>query len=136
MDDCLFPCTDAFGRRTGSANGLPGANWQEATPESLLIDSAKLDAAIDYLEANSPSNGVKPLVIIRNGRMMWTGANIDRMYYTASVAKSLVSTILGLLIDDGTVTLDTPVQDYVPVMAEKYPDVTLRHFATMTSGYL
>jgi CubicO group peptidase (beta-lactamase class C family) len=43
--------------------------------------------------------------------------------------------VLGLLIDDGKCTLDTRARDFVPELTDKYPDVTLRHFATMTSGY-
>jgi CubicO group peptidase (beta-lactamase class C family) len=43
--------------------------------------------------------------------------------------------VLGLLIDDGRATLDTPAKEYVSSMAATYPTVTLRHFTTMTSGY-
>jgi len=45
------------------------------------------------------------------------------------------SSALGLLIQDGTVGLDDKAAKYEPLLAELYPDVTLRHFATMTSGY-
>jgi len=43
--------------------------------------------------------------------------------------------VLGLLVDDGKATLDTPVKHHLPALAAAYPDVTLRHFTTMTSGY-
>ena len=43
--------------------------------------------------------------------------------------------MLGLLIDDGRCTLETRAADVVPALRRTYPDVTLRHFATMTSGY-
>ncbi len=46
---------------------FPGEDWRQARPESQGIDSAKLKAAVSYLENNSGSDGVKELVIIRNG---------------------------------------------------------------------
>ena len=114
---------------------FPGQSWQEVKPEAQGVDSAKLKAAVSYLKDNSGSDGVKELVIIRNGRMIWKGSDIDKMHGVWSLTKSFTSTALGLLIDDNKATLDTLAKDYVPSMAEVYPDVTLRHFTTMTSGY-
>jgi len=114
---------------------FPGKDWQEATPESQGVDSAKLAAAVSYLKDKSGSDGVNELVMIRNGRLIWKGSNIDKKHGVWSLTKSFTSTVLGLLIDDGKTTLDTRAKDYVPTMAAVYPDVTLRHFTTMTSGY-
>ncbi|MFC1634802.1 serine hydrolase domain-containing protein, partial [Planctomycetota bacterium] len=88
-----------------------------------------------YLKNNSGPDGVKELVIIRNGRLIWKGANIDKKHGVWSLTKSFTSTVLGLLIDDGKATLATLAKDYVPSMATVYPDIALRHFTTMTSGY-
>jgi CubicO group peptidase (beta-lactamase class C family) len=114
---------------------FPEEHWQEAKPEAQGIDSTKLNAAVSYLKDNSGSDGVKELVIIRNGVMIWKGTDIDKMHGVWSLTKSFTSTVLGLLIDDKKATLDTLAKDYVPTMAEVYPDITLRHFTTMTSGY-
>jgi len=114
---------------------FPEENWQETEPETQGVDSAKLKAAVSYLKDNSGPDGVKELVIIRNGCMIWKGTDIDKMHGVWSLTKSFTSTVLGLLIDDGKATLDTLSKNYVRSMAEVYPDVTLRHFTTMTSGY-
>jgi len=114
---------------------FPGKDWEEATPESQGMDSAKLNAAISYLKNNSGRDGVRELVIIRNGYMVFKGTNIDKVHGVWSLTKSFTSTVLGLLIDDGRTTLDTPAKEYVSSMAASYPTVTLRHFTTMTSGY-
>jgi len=114
---------------------FPGQSWQETEPEAQGVDSNKLKAAVSYLKDNSGSDGVKELVIIRNGRMIWKGTDIDKIHGVWSLTKSFTSTVLGLLIDDGKATLDTLSKDYVPSMTEVYPDVTLQHFTTMTSGY-
>jgi CubicO group peptidase (beta-lactamase class C family) len=114
---------------------FPGEHWQEAGPESQGVDSTKLNVAVSYLRDNSGADGVKELVIIRNGHMIWKGTNIDKMHGVWSLTKSFTSTVLGLLIDDDKATLDTLAKDHIPSMAATYPGVTLRHFTTMTSGY-
>ena len=114
---------------------FPGADWEEATPESQAVDSTKLAAAVAYLEKNAPSGGVKELVIARSGRLMWAGPEIDKVHGVWSITKAFTSAVLGLLIDDGKLTLDTPAKDMLPGLAQTYPDVTMRHFTAMTSGY-
>ena len=114
---------------------FPAQHWKETKPESQGIDSTRLQAALSYLKDNSGSDGIRELVIIRNGVMIWKGTDIDKMHGVWSLTKSFTSTVLGLLIDDGKTTLDTFAKDHVPSMAEVYPDIKLRHFTTMTSGY-
>jgi CubicO group peptidase (beta-lactamase class C family) len=136
---CIFPLitssTDKSAIAAPSKMIFPEEHWQEVKPEAQGIDSTKLNAAVSYLKDNSGPDGIKELAIIRNGCMIWKGTDIDKMHGVWSLTKSFTSTVLGLLIDDEKATLDTPAKDYVPTMAEVYPDVTLRHFTTMTSGY-
>ncbi len=58
---------------------FPGKDWQQASPESQGLDSARLDAAADYLRKNSGSDGVNQLVIVRNGYLVWKGSEIDKV---------------------------------------------------------
>jgi CubicO group peptidase (beta-lactamase class C family) len=125
------PETSAAGLQTPV---FPGKNWEQATPESQNVDSDKLRAAIDYLAQHSGSNKVERLVIVRNGRMIWRGAEADTRQNVWSVTKAFTSTAHGLLIEDGKCTLDTLAQEFNPALAEHYRTVTLRHLATMTSG--
>jgi CubicO group peptidase (beta-lactamase class C family) len=114
---------------------FPGKDWEEAPPQSQGLDPVKLAAAVEHLKANSGRDGVRELVIIQSGRLVWKGDNIDKVHGVWSCTKSFTSTVLGLLIDDGKCSLDTKAKDFVPELAERYADVTLRHFTTMTSGY-
>ena len=116
-------------------NVFPENDWIQKSPESQGLDSTKLNEAITYLEANSASDGVKELVIIRNGYMIYEGKNIDHVHGVWSFTKSFTSTVLGLLVDAGKATLDTKAKDHLSSMVESYSEVTLRHFATMTSAY-
>jgi len=136
---CIFPLITASTDKAAIASStkmvFPDRHWQETKAEAQGVDSTKLKAAVSYLKDNSGSDGVKELVIIRNGVMIWKGSDIDKMHGVWSLTKSFTSTVLGLLIDDNKVTLDTLAKDYVPSMSEAYLDITLRHFTTMTSGY-
>ena len=114
-------------------NAFPGADWQQATPQSQGVDPVKLQEATTYLEGFG--NADQSIVVIRNGYLISKSSNIDNFHQVWSCTKSFTSTVLGLLIDDGRCTLDTPAKDHLAVLASNYPDVRLRHFATMTSGY-
>ena len=114
---------------------FPARRWEQAEPESQYLDAKKLEAAVDYLRENSGPDGVKELVVVRNGYLIWQGPAVDKVHGIWSCTKSFTSTVLGLLIEDGKATLDTRAKDHLPAMATAYPDVTLRHFTTMTSGY-
>jgi CubicO group peptidase (beta-lactamase class C family) len=113
---------------------FPGEQWELASAESQGIDAEKLDEAVRWLHGNVPRDGVKRLVIVRNGRMIWRGREADRRQRMWSVTKAFTSTAQGLLTDDGKCTLDTLAKKYRPKLARHYPTVTLRHLATMTSG--
>ena len=99
------------------------------------MDSAKLQKAIAILEQTVGKDGGHELVIVRNGRMIWHGDSIDKVHGVWSFTKVFTSTALGLLIDDGKCSLDTLAKNVLPTMAASFPEVTLRHFTTMTSGY-
>jgi CubicO group peptidase (beta-lactamase class C family) len=124
-----------LGSAAAAPVAFPGAQWEEAAPEARGLDPAALRGAIEYLKANVPQDGVDELVIVRHGVMVWRGPAVDRVHGTWSCTKSFVSTVLGLLVDDGKVQLDTKVASVLPSLAAIYPDVTFRHLTTMTSGY-
>lgn len=52
-----------------------------------------------------------------------------------SVAKSFVSTLIGIAIDDGLIeNIDDPIGKYVPTLGKAYADVSIRHMLEMRSG--
>ena len=114
---------------------FPGKDWANASPESQGVDPEKLRAAVDYLDRELKEyGGAGTLFIVRNGYVIWAGPECDRQYQIFSATKSFTSTVLGLLIDDGKVG-STLGKDLDSALSAQYPTVTLRHFATMTSGY-
>jgi CubicO group peptidase (beta-lactamase class C family) len=115
---------------------FPDAEWSAAAPESQGVEAAGLKAAMDSLASSLRRyGGAGTLVIARRGQVIWRGEEAGALHQIHSATKSFTSTCLGLLIDDGKASLDMRAQDFVPALREHYPAVTLRHFATMTSGY-
>ena len=55
-----------------------------------------------------------------------------------SIAKSFMSTLFGIAIDEGSIGgLDEPITDYLPELAERderFGRITIRHLMTMSSG--
>ena len=66
------------------------------------------------------------------------GGDRDDVATSFSMAKSILSTALGIAIDRGEVgSLDDPVTDYVPELRERderFARITLRHLVSMSSG--
>lgn len=114
---------------------FPQQQWATVPPAEEGLNDERLAAAVEYLKANSGRDGVKELVIVRTGRVVWQGADASRAHGVWSCTKSFTSTALGLLVDDGKCRLDTRIADVLPALAELYPQATLAHFTTMTSGY-
>ena len=116
---------------------FPGQDWEVVSPESQWIDSFKLQKAINYIisQINAQDSYTGGLLVVRNGYVIWGNQDSYKLYDAMSVSKSFLSTGLGLMVDDGLISLSTPVKNYDPRISEKYPDATIRHFVTMTSGY-
>jgi CubicO group peptidase (beta-lactamase class C family) len=116
-------------------NLFPGSEWEISTPEKQGVDERKMAEAIDYLASHSRHNKNKELLIIRNGYVIFSGENTDSIHNIWSCSKTFTSTVLGLLIDDGILSLDEKAFLHEPLLRDYYAGVTFRHFTTMTSGY-
>jgi CubicO group peptidase (beta-lactamase class C family) len=114
---------------------FPKEEWQASTPEKQGINSKKMKVALDYLESNSGHNGNKELAIICNGYMIYEGENVDSTHNIWSCSKTFTSTVLGLLVDDKVISLDSKAADFEPLLKTFYSEVSFGNFVTLTSGY-
>jgi CubicO group peptidase (beta-lactamase class C family) len=81
-------------------------------------------------------------VVVHEDRLVYEryfdGATRESLQTSFSVAKSFVSTLVGIAIDAGLIgSVDDPVTDHVPELAERDPQfrrITLRDLLTMSSG--
>ena len=118
---------------------FPRAAWEEGSPESQGMDSAKLRRAVAYLAEHSGADGAKELVIVRNGYLVWQGPNANAYHNVFSCTKVFTSTVLGLLVDDGQCTVDDLAIKHLPGLDDEhalYSRIKLRHIASMSGGYL
>lgn len=120
---------------TAPAMTFPGESWTHGDPLELGIHPSGLKHALNRWRMDIGENGVDQVVIARRGIVIHEGKIVERVHNLWSATKSFTSTLLGLLIEDGRVSLDTPAARIDPGLATLYPDVQMRHFASMTSGY-
>lgn len=114
---------------------FPGDEWPTADPAAVGMDARRIEEAMAYLDAQCGEDGVRQALVARHGRVVWQGDDVGNVHNVWSCTKVFTSTCLGLLVADGRCTLDTRACEFVPALARHYPEVTLRHLATMTSGY-
>jgi CubicO group peptidase (beta-lactamase class C family) len=81
-------------------------------------------------------------VVVHKDRLVYEryfgGSTRESRQTSFSVAKSFVSTLVGIAIDEGRIgSVDDPVTKYLPELARRDPrfqQITLRHLLTMSSG--
>jgi CubicO group peptidase (beta-lactamase class C family) len=99
------------------------------------MDEKRLNEALEVLRKGS-RDGVRQAVVLYRGETVYAGEEASSAVHGVwSVTKSFVSTCLGLLIADGKASLSTQACEIDPPLRKDYPQATLRHFVTMTSGY-
>jgi CubicO group peptidase (beta-lactamase class C family) len=114
---------------------FPQKEWKIASPESQGIDKKNLDAAMAFLDSVCGEIGTSRSMVIKNGYVIWQGNDTKSRHLVWSSTKSFLSTCLGLLWDDGKCTPETKAKEYFDKLETYYPEVTIEHFATFTSGY-
>lgn len=107
-------------------------------------ESRELQSQIDQAVADLELPGVAMAVAQRDGREIWVGSsgNVDpegaeswsteRQFRIGSVTKTFTTAATLQLVEEGKVSLDDPVDDWVPGYFER--SVLVRHLATNTSG--
>lgn len=90
------------------------------------------------------------VAIVQDGAIVYSGSfgtmsndaetpiTADTRFMIGSVTKPISGTLVAMLVDDGTLTWDTPIVDLVPgftlMEADVTPQVTVRHLLSHSSG--
>jgi len=125
-----------------SAPYWPGQEWRVSTPEQQGMDSARLVALWDDIQAhNYPIHGI---AIVRNGYLVMEvyvhPFRAGDRHYIASCTKSFVSALIGIALQQGYIdSLDQKLLDFFPDLTIANVDaqketITLEHLLTMASG--
>jgi CubicO group peptidase (beta-lactamase class C family) len=101
------------------------------TPEGLA----------DEVAALVEGTGTRAFLVVHRDRLVLErysdGVSATDRQTSFSMAKSVLSTLVGIAVDDGLLDLDEPVTAYLPELAERDPrfaEITVRHLLTMASG--
>jgi CubicO group peptidase (beta-lactamase class C family) len=120
----------------------PTQGWRISTPEEQGFDSTVLaDGLLALQEGNVH---IDSLLIIRNGYVV-----LDAYFYPydrsiphklASVTKSIMTTLIGIAVDQGAIQLDQPMVSFFPDreianLDARKDQVTIRHLVSMQNGF-
>lgn len=122
----------------------PDGDLVAKQPLPAGVDSAKLQAASDWaFNRPSPEQNTLSLLVVHKGRIIHEryadGVDMTTRTRTWSTAKSIASTLIGMLVDQGKLKLDEPLPiDWLPRATAGVKDprsaITLRHVLHMSSG--
>ncbi|MDO9475377.1 MAG: serine hydrolase, partial [Pseudohongiella sp.] len=111
---------------------------------SATIDGDALQAASDWaFNRPTPEQDTLSLLVVYKGQIILEryapGIDMTTRTRTWSTAKSIASTLIGMLVDDGQLSLDEPLDlPWLPSTGSSDADprrhITLRHVLNMTSG--
>jgi CubicO group peptidase (beta-lactamase class C family) len=138
----MFTVVNGMGAQSPvSAPYWPGVEWRTATPESQGLDSEALASAID--QVRQQHWGSHSLLVIRHGFVV---AAADFYPYrstaphdVASVTKTITSTLTGVAVANGALTLDRKVLSFFPAEGPADADarkraITVENLLRMESG--
>jgi CubicO group peptidase (beta-lactamase class C family) len=110
-------------------------------PQPWSYDSAYNSKQIpDELQAIIDSNDTHAFLVIQDGKLIyeryWDNYDSSRLSGSFSAAKSIVSLLIGIALDEGKIkSLDEPVGNYVDHFKTKgLEKVTIKDLLTMSSG--
>lgn len=122
----------------------PNGNVIEKQPLPDRIDQTALQSASDWaFDRESPEQDTLSLLVVYKGEIILEryAHGVDSMTRTRtwSTAKSIASTLIGMLVDEGRLELDAPLGiKWLPEMESGDKDprnaITLRHVLNMSSG--
>ena len=113
-----------------------------ATPESQGVSSEKLIHLLSNLSA-SPYTDMHHFLVLRHGNVIcdcsFAPYRSGIWHISHSMCKSITSMAIGLLIDEGKLSLDENIYNIFPGKVNPLikifrPEITVRHLLTMTSG--
>jgi CubicO group peptidase (beta-lactamase class C family) len=131
----------------------PGDAASIAWPDGDLVDDTSLPGGVDAtalaaasdwaFDRESPEQVTLSLMVVHRGKILHEryapGVDVTTKTRTWSTAKSIAGTLIGMLVDEGRLSLDEPLDiDWLPAARSPETDprraITLRHVLNMSSG--
>lgn len=115
------------------------AVWESISPASLNWCEDKIDDLYDFLEQQN----TKGFIVLKDGKIVlekYFGTfTQDSAWYWASAGKTITAFLVGKAQEDGALSIDDPVSDYLGgawtnCTAEEEAQIKIVHQLTMTTG--
>jgi CubicO group peptidase (beta-lactamase class C family) len=125
------------------ARRIPSGNDASPLPTGVELPAPTLSAVPGAgLDGFLRATDTLAFVVVHDDRLVYEryfqGSDRSSLQTSFSVAKSFVSTLVGIAIDEGAIgSVSDPVTDYVPELADRDPRferITLHDLLTMSSG--
>ncbi len=111
----------------------------------IMTQEQDLDQYIERVLAKQGVPGMSVAVLKRGEILLAKGyglasleprapATAQSVYALGSITKQFAATAVMMLVQDGEVSLDTPIHQYVPNLPDAWSKVTVHHLLTHTSG--
>lgn len=118
---------------------LNATTWETKTISELEWNENQLQPLLDYLKEKN----TKSFMILHNGKIVveeyMNGHDASKVWYWASAGKTLTSTLTGIAIDEGIISLNNKVSKYIgtkwtSASLEKENLITCKNLLSMNSG--
>lgn len=118
---------------------IGSSSWETKTAASLGWNQAQVQPLLDYLALKN----TKSFMVLHNGQIVmehyFNGHSASETWYWASAGKTLTATVTGIAENEGFLSINNKVSDYlgtgwtsIPLAKENL--ITNKHLLTMTSG--
>ncbi len=111
----------------------------------IMVQEHDLDQYIERVLAEQGVPGMS-IAVLRGGEILLpkgygfasleprAPATAQSLYGLGSISKQFAATAVMMLVQDGDVSLDSPINRYVPNLPDSWSEITVRHLLTHTSG--
>jgi len=116
-----------------------GDQWEKTDPKELFWDTVAVDSLIAFVERSNS----KGFIILVDGKIVieeyMNGHTLDKNWYWASAAKSLVAFLVGLAQQDSLLHIEDRVSDYLgegwtSASLEQESQIKVRNQISMNTG--
>ncbi|NOH11621.1 MAG: serine hydrolase [Chloroflexi bacterium] len=123
-------------------NAPPVYQFEQDHNEAFVRDGFETALAVDDLELFLEDTGTQAFIVIQDEAILYEGYfnryTRDSIVTSFSVAKSFVSTLVGVAIEEGHIqSVDDPITDYLPELLERdaqFTNITVGDLMHMSSG--
>ena len=104
---------------------VPGAEWQQTTPESVGYSSKRLDVLRQWVSTDDTTS----MLVVVQGRVIFSYGDTKHPSKIASARKSVLSMLYGKYVENGTIDLDKTVKQLG--LEDKQPFLPVEETATL-----